>query len=443
MSTIESQLSAQVIGNLAADILAPNPAALGLIQASQYVDPTVPKGKTRITVNWTAPTVNEFIGGELFKNPDGTASLASGAAGATHETQFDPIVAGSFSVYERTAVSANIASLKASTVHGQRIVNIGTPVPSDIIFGALIVIDDGVASTEEYVQVKAVNTLTGDITLTDGLFFPHASGATVKAATLLLKTVTSQYALDVNFGVLTEQAGGFTAGNKIVIRYQTVLQDLDHYELYRVPGNAVVAIPTKANVLAAAGLIQVSTAIPATATAFQDQTPLDADNGANFTYYIFALDHNGNASNLTSEVMTQNLHLVLVETFPSIAQNPSVVTGMNQVVVSWPAVADPNASGYNVYRSPSSTFNPAQAVKLNSSLIPKGTGTISFDDSANNVSNRVASSVVPYPASGSAYTYKLETEDTVTFWTQGTTNIPTLQATASKTAGVGDGTGGR
>ena len=443
MSAIESQLSAQVIGNLAADIVAPYPPVLGLIQASQFVDATVPKGKTRITVNWTAPTSNEFIGGELLKNPDGTPSLAGGSAGPTHETQFDPIVAGSFTVYERTAVSGNITTLKASTVHGQRIVNIGTPVPGDIGVGSLIVIDDGNTATEEYAKVKAINVTTGDVTLTDGLFFPHASGVSVKATTLLIKTLTTHYTLDLSFGVLTEQTGGFTTGNKILIRYQTAVQDLSHYELYRVAGNAVVSSPTKAAVLAAAGLVQVSVTIPSTATSFQDQTPLDTDNGTSFTYYLFAVDNQGNASSLSTEVMVQNLHLVFVETFPAIAQNPGTVVGNNQVIVSWPAVTDPNASGYNIYRSPSSTFNPSQAVKLNSSLIPKGTGTVSFDDSVNNVSNRVAPGVVPFPSSGNAFTYKLETEDTVTFWSQGTTNIPSTQTVASKSAGTGDGTGGR
>jgi hypothetical protein len=50
---------------------------------------------------------------------------------------------------------------------------------------------------------------------------------------------------------------------------------------------------------------------------------------------------------------------------------------------------------------------------------------------------------VPFPQDGQTFTYKLETEDTVTFWTDGTANIPTLDTSASKTAGIGDGTGGR
>ena len=91
MATLESQLSAQVVGNLAADILAPEPAAIGLIQAVQSL--AVAKGKTQITLNWTAPTRNERIGGELFKNPDNTPNLAGGSAGVSHETQFDPLVA--------------------------------------------------------------------------------------------------------------------------------------------------------------------------------------------------------------------------------------------------------------------------------------------------------------------------------------------------------------
>lgn len=443
MATLESQLSQQVVGNLAADILAPEPAVLGLIQALQFVDGPTPKGKTRITLNWTAPTKNEFIGGELFINPDGTADLADGVANALHETQFDPIVAGSFTVYERTGASVNTKTLTASTLHGQRVINIGTPVPADIVVGAKIVIDDGMVNKEEYAEVKAVNGATGDVTLVDGLFFPHASGAQVKAATLAAKALGTHYSLDVATGVLTELAGGFTAGNRVVIRYQATLQDLDHYELYRVPGNAPVSIPTKANVLAAAGVATVSAAILSTATSFQDQTPLDTDNGKDLTYYLFAVDDQGNASNLSSEVMVQNPHLVFVETVGTIPQNFATEVSSNKVVVSWDAVGDPNANGYNIFRSPGSTFVPASAVKLNSALIPKGTGRVSFDDSAVNAVNRVPPATAPFPADGQTFSYKLETEDTTTFWSDGTSNIPVLDTTASKTAGAGDGTGGR
>jgi hypothetical protein len=443
MAILESQLSQQVVGNLAADILAPEPTVLGLIQATQFVDGVTPKGKTRVTLNWTAPNRNEFIAGELFKNPDGSPDLADGVANALHETQFDPIAAGSFTVYERTGSSANVKTLTASAVHGQRVINIGTPVPADIVVGAKIVIDDGVANKEEYAEVKAVNTLTGDVTLVDGLFYPHASGAAVKAATLAAKALGTHYNLDLSTGVLTELSGGFTAGNRIVMRYQTTLQDLAHYELYRVPGNAPVSVPTKANVLAAPGVSAVNAAIPPTATSFQDQTPLDTDNGKDASYYLFAVDDQGNASGLSSEVMTQNPHLVFVETIGTIPQNLSTEASSNKVLVSWDAVPDPNVNGYNIFRSPGSIFDPMQAVKVNSTLIPKGTGRVSFDDSAGNVSNRRPAVEVPFPEDGQTFSYKLETEDTTTFWADGTSNIPVLDTTAAKTAGVGDGTGGR
>jgi hypothetical protein len=55
----------------------------------------------------------------------------------------------------------------------------------------------------------------------------------------------------------------------------------------------------------------------------------------------------------------------------------------------------------------------------------------------------VPPATAPFPADGQTFSYKLETEDTTTFWTDGTSNIPVLDTTASKTAGVGDGTGGR
>ncbi|MBI4396706.1 MAG: hypothetical protein HY548_06400 [Elusimicrobia bacterium] len=443
MSILESQLSQQVIANLAADILAPEPPVLGLIQATQFVDGFTPKGKSRITLNWTAPVKNEFIGGELFKNPDNTPDFADGAAGATHEAQFDPIGAGSYTVYERTGTSGSSTSLSASAAHGQRVINVATPVPGDIVADAFIVIEDGVTGKEEYVQVKSVNTGTGEIVLKDGLFFTHASGAVVKQVTLAQKAETTHYTIDLPTGIITEVAGGFTAGNKVLIRYQTTLQDLDHYELYRVPGNAPVSVPTKANVLAASGVATVNAVISSAATSFQDQTPADADNGKDFSYYFFAVDSQGNASNLSTEIMTQNLHLVFVEMVGTVPQALATEISTNKVVVSWDAVADPNANGYNIFRSSGATFNPATALKVNSTLIPKGTGRVSFDDSAGNVSNRRPAVEVPFPQDGQTYSYKLETEDTVTFWTDGTSNVPAADATASKTAGTGDGTGGR
>ena len=443
MAILESQLSQQVIANLAADILAPEPPLLGLIQAIQFIDGLTPKGKTRITLNWTAPTKNEFIGGELFKNPDGTASLASGSDGSSHEAQFDPLVGASVSVFERTAVSANVKALTASAVHGQRLITIATPVPAEIVTGAYLVIDDGVTNKEEYAKVRSVNTGTGEIVLEDGLFYGHTAGATVKETTLSPKTATTQYTIDTATGILTEVAGGFTAGNRVVIRYQTTLQDLNHYELYRVPGNAPVSVPTKANVLAASGVATVNASIASAATSFQDQSLVDTDNGKDFTYYLFAVDSQGNASNLMSEVMTANTHLVMVETVATIAQNPAAEVSTNKVLVSWDAVADSNANGYNVFRSPGATFDSAQALKVNSTLIAKGTGRVSFDDSAANASNRRPGVEVPFPQDGQTFTYKLETEDTATFWSDGTVNIPVLDTSASKTAGVGDGTGGR
>lgn len=443
MATLESLLSQQILGNLAADVLAPEPPILGLIQASQFVDGFTPKGKTRITLNWTAPTRNEVIGGELIKNPDNTPDFAEGTNGAVHELQFDPVVSGSYIVYERTAASGNQTTLSASVVHGQRIINVVTPVPVDVVPNAALVIEDNITGKEEYVEVKSVNTGTGEIVLKNGLFFTHASGATVKAVTLAAKTENTHYSIDLPTGVITELTGGFGAGNKLVVKYQTTLQDLDHYELYRVPGNSSVSVPNKTNVLAASGVFTVNNAISSAATSFQDQSPIDNDNGKDFTYYLFAVDGQGNASYLTSEVTVENLHLVFVELISTVVQNLSTEVSSNKVVVFWDAVADPNANGYNIYRSPGVTFNPATAMKVNSALIPKGTGRISFDDSSGNLTNRRPGNEVPFPQNGQTFAYKIETEDTLTSWSDGTSNVPTLDDTASKTAGVGDGTGGR
>lgn len=444
MVAIESQLSEQVLGSLAADILAPLPPTLGLISATQFVDGGTPQGASRITLNWAAPTLNEIVCGELFKNPDDTPDLAEGSAGATHEAQFDPIAAGTFTVHERTATSANSTTLSASTIHGQRRINVNLPVPVDIIADSFLVVEDTVLGKEELCEVKSVNTGTGEIILKAGLFYTHASGSNVREVTLVSKTETTHYTIDLPTGVIMEVAAGFTAGNKIYIKYQTTVQDLDHFELYRVPGNAVVTNPTKAEVLIAGGVVTVDAAIAAVSTSFQDTTLVPGQNGTNETYYLFAVDSSGNASNVISEVMTDNLHLVFVETFPTVPQNLSTQVSTNKVVVSWGAIAGANSDGYNLYRSPGATYDPNTAIKLNSSLIAKGTGTVTFDDSADNVSNRVPGGTAPFPLDGETFAYKLESEDTVSFWSDGTSNQPPpVDSSASKTTGVGDGSGGR
>ncbi|HOX22231.1 MAG TPA: hypothetical protein PLL10_02110, partial [Elusimicrobiales bacterium] len=71
------------------------------------------------------------------------------------------------------------------------------------------------------------------------------------------------------------------------------------------------------------------------------------------------------------------------------------------------------------------------------------TGRVSFDDSAANVTNRRTGAEVPYPQDGQTFAYKVETEDSTSYWTDGTSNIPVLDTSAGKTAGPGDGTGGR
>jgi hypothetical protein len=333
--------------------------------------------------------------------------------------------------------------LSASVVHGQRIINVVTPVPVDIVPNAVVVIEDGIAGKEEYAEVKSVNTGTGEIVLKNGLFFTHASGAAAKAVTLSAKTETTHYTIDLPTGVITEVTGGFAAGNKMVVKYQTTLQDLDHYELYRIPGNSTVSVPNKTNVLAASGVFTVNNAVSAAATFFQDQSLIDNDNGKDFTYYLFAVDTQGNASYLTSEVTIENLHIAFVELIGTVVQNLSTEVSSNKVVAFWDAVSDPNANGYNIYRTPGVTFNPATAQKVNSALIPKGTGRISFDDSSGNVTNRRPGNEVAFPVNGQTFAYKIETEDTLTSWSDGTTNVPTLDDTAAKTAGAGDGTGGR
>ena len=64
------------------------------------------------------------------------------------------------------------------------------------------------------------------------------------------------------------------------------------------PGNAVVSVPTRMNVLATSGVATVNAAISAASTSYQDQSLIDTDNGKDFTYYLFAVDSQGNVNAL-------------------------------------------------------------------------------------------------------------------------------------------------
>ena len=388
---------------------------MGTVTATQDTNTgAIPQGRTTITLNWTAPTLNERLPGEFLGVADGTAQQ--------FETSYDPI-SGSpgHELYEVTALTAG-TTLAVAAARGDNVINVADATG--------IVADDWVQLEEggqiEYAKVLSVNV--NALTLYHRLRI-HASwttSATVKEATVTLKTITTDYTINLTTGVVDLVAGQFTNTNDVFIEYSVTLQDLDHYEVYRIPGSFPVSEPaTYSDVTGHGSVVTVDAAVGSGATSDQDVLTA-SENGETWTYYIFAIDDEASANTSLADA-------VEVETFPTIPQNLGKTTGDAQIILSWDAITDTNFDGINVFRDDGLTFEAATAIQANSALV---TGT-SFDDSSANGSNRVTSGTLPYPVNGNAYSYKIEAEDTTTNWTTGTVNQSQGQAaqlTASKTA---------
>lgn len=415
MASIVSLYSEAVSANVPSDALPPEPPVLGTITAAQDTNTgAVPQGRTTITLNWTAPTLNERLPGEFLVVADGLAQSV--------ETVYDPIAgAPGHELYEVTALTAG-TTLSVAAARGDKVITVADA--TGIVADDWVQLEEG--GQKEYAKVLSVNVNT--LTLYHRLRI-HASwttSATVKEATVSLKVETTDYTINLSTGAIDLLNGQFTASNDVFIEYSVTLQDLDRYEIYRIPGSFPVSEPaTYADVTGAGGVVTVDNNVGSGLVTYNDVLTA-SENGETWTYYLFAVDDEASANPSLADA-------VEVETFPTIPQNLGKSTSDQQIVLSWDAITDTNFDGINVYRDDGLTFEAATAIQANSSLV---TGT-SFDDSAGNVTNRVSSGVLPYPVNGSPYSYKIEAEDTVTLWSTGTQNQSQGQAaqlTASKTA---------
>jgi len=177
------------------------------------------------------------------------------------------------------------------------------------------------------------------------------------------------------------------------------------------------------------GLVTVSDAIPPGNTNWTE-TLDSSQNGKTWTYYLFAVD-----SNVTPNISRASS--AMFETIPSIPQNPAASVSSNNVELAWDALpgSETNTDGFNVFRCVGPVFTDSACYLVNSSLIIKTTPI--FEDGPHNHTNRRPNSEVPFPQNGYVYSYKLESEDSVTAWLTGTKNADAetgaAQLTASKT----------
>jgi len=417
VATIVSLYSDPVVANVPGDLLPPEPPVLGTIQAQQNTNiGSVPKGRTKGIFNWSAPTKNVLIGGEFLAEATGDAQVL--------ESIYDDICTSpAAKIYEVTAYSGGSTTLSAPAYLGDK--TIAVTATTDFAANDWVELDDG--SNTEYAQILSVGS--GVLNLKTGLrrkaSWPQTT-TTVKECTATLKTVATHYTIEVVTGTISLVDDAFTASNPVFIQYQTDLNDLGGYSLYRVPGSMPLASGADHGAVTGySGCETVSEAISSSAVSYEDQLG-DGYNGETWTYYLFAQDDEASPNYSLS-------HAVMVETLPGRPQNLTKSVGDAKVIVGWDAVGDDNLNGYNIYRCDGWTFDPSEALQVNSALIT----TQSFDDSVANVTNRVSEGTVPFPVNGETYTYQTEGQDTTSAWTTGTRNQKSGQSaitTAEKTA---------
>jgi hypothetical protein len=221
----------------------------------------------------------------------------------------------------------------------------------------------------------------------------------------------SSYTMDSATGLVTLNADAANATDEITIDYTTTLSDLDGYVLLRVKGGSET-FTDHGDIVGQSGAVTVSDSLASGATSTVE-TLTASENGESHVYYLFALDDESSPNYSDAD-------LVAVDTIPTIPQNLAKTVSENKVVLSWDEVTDDNCDGYNIYRNDGASLDQSALEQLNSSIIAAGSPT--FDDSADNSSNRVSEGTVAYPGNGSSYTYVVESEDTTSVWTTGTVN---------------------
>jgi hypothetical protein len=158
-----------------------------------------------------------------------------------------PLYWGRQVVWERTAIQTG-APLTAAAKSLAPYLEIDAALVPGIVGNDRLVVDDGLGN-QEYLQVTMVQTVDdktgadlGDrdrLWVTPATRFAHPAGATVQEVTLSARREGSAYSVsDAATGELTLVAGGFTAGNPVVVSYRTH----GRFGFRRSPGDMLQAV---------------------------------------------------------------------------------------------------------------------------------------------------------------------------------------------------------
>lgn len=411
MTILRSLYSTEVSALVPNDLLPPSPPDLTGITQDGQQDDAVTHGRSLITVNWTAPTTNEFVGGEFLGVADGNAQQ--------FETTYDPIV--THTIFEMAgAGGGGFGDTTLTAPANPKDKSLTVASVANFAIGDWVQVDDTV--NREYAQIADIQGLV--LVLENRLIccnvvFPSGSTTVKEVNTVTTKTITTDYTIALATGIVDILAGQFTASSDIVMRYNTSLQDLAGYILLRNP--VLLANDDHATVIADLDTVIVDNAIGSGLTTFQE-TLTAAENGETWYYYLYSFDDETPAN--ISEIVSPGP--LQIEMLPSIPQNLGKQVSEDSVVLSWnsigPGSSDGNTNGYNVYRNSGLALDQGNLLQLNAILIP--VGQLVFEDNADGVTagDRVPNGTVALPQNGQTFTYVLESEDTVSTWDSGTQN---------------------
>jgi len=166
------------------------------------------------TINMPEKVFCEYLG-------DATANI--GDTFATAKTPHWDVMGAETEVLVRTATGA-ASALAATVLPGQNFVDVNVGTGSSFVRDDFIVIEDGIGGQEEYLQIQWVDgdrlwfSSPATPSYPPGVTVMHGAGASVLVVTLTAKVRGSDYSLDANTGMITENTE-FGAGNAVVCVY--------------------------------------------------------------------------------------------------------------------------------------------------------------------------------------------------------------------------------
>lgn len=158
-----------------------------------------------------------------------------------------PLYWGRQVIWERTAIDAASNALTGATKELAPWIELDSSVATTLAVNDKLVIEDG-TGREEYLTINRIQT-TDDVTgedlggkdrywVTPAVRYAHSAGSVVREVTLSARREGVAYTVNPTTGQITTVAGGFVAGNPLVISYRTD----GRFGFWRGPGDTLQAV---------------------------------------------------------------------------------------------------------------------------------------------------------------------------------------------------------